>query len=283
MFFIQSRTLFLPALHGQYKIFKNNIGNELNKVDKVIQLGNLVGCNDFAKDYETEVKGKANYHLMNYVSLYKETLIDSDMDVKSHWVQLIGLNEMLVLNYPDLWTNKETAFKLINSWFGQEPPMQVAYDYHGILVTHGGLTHGEWVSLGRPKTAKQASELLNEKYMKRIFKDTCYYLHNSPNYSVNPIFCDPMRELYPSWIGSTDELPFHQIHGSDSLNSPLSSSMSLEDSSVLKYAQKIHYRQWGSIVEVHGKKIIGIDLNLQGEIKRELLEISKLFIDTVNH
>lgn len=243
------KTLFLPPLQGQYILWKSEFTRLAAKVDEIVQLGNLIGCHERFKDKE---RVGPNLAALNYTLLWRATY--------SNWVQLIGPNEILALNFPDEWTNNESNRILRRRWFDreQEGRFRVAAVNKSRLVTHGGLTYGEWVSLGRPQTAEEAAEALNEKYETTLYQGPSFKLTGKPNYAANPIFADPLRELYPSWTTAPEELPFSQMHGSGGLNTREGHEARSAAYSPLEFIDAMSSTNFGSIVTVGSQKLFSV-------------------------
>lgn len=253
------KTIFLPGLHGQFKLWKREIAGYCNRAEEVVQFGNIIGCNDYVKDYEQR---GANEATLKYVLLYQNT--------EDNWTQLVGPNEIAALNMPDEWTNKVSRQILRNNWLSSTPIMKVAGVHQGRLVTHGGLTYGEWLSIGSPESPETASERLNDKYQGTLYQGHSYALGGAPNHSANPIWCDPILELYPSWITAPVNMPFGQVHAGRNLNSDVGRTIINEEHSIFKYADKINFRKYGSITQIGENKIIGIDIPLDGRVLTSL-------------
>lgn len=249
------KTVFVGDLNGQHKIWKANYSKACNSADEVIQLGNIIGCNEHAKD--GPISG-ANAATLKMAFLYKAT--------QEKWKQLIGPHEIAALNMPDEWTNKDSRKILRDSWLSQDPIMQVATVSKNRLVTHGGLTYGEWVKIGKPKTAEEAANLINEKYYKTLYQGKAWRLGDAPNFSANPIWADPFRELYPSWVTSEEKCPFGQIHGSGSLHNNEGRELLQIKDTPLYYIDKVRYRSWGSYLYIKGTQFLSIDIDLPMKI-----------------
>lgn len=248
------RTLIIPSLNGQYRLWKNHLVLEANKADEVIQLGNIVSVSDNIVD--KEVKGP-NRAILGYIDLYKSTT--------NRWKQLVGPNEITALNFPSEWTNKY-SFRYLKQWWFDDYFLKVATVSKNRLVTHGGLSYGEWVNIGRPDTAQEAADKLNEKYHKTLHQGKAFKLGDGPNYAVNPIWADPYFELYNSWLTTTETLPFNQMHGSGSLHNAVARKLINDENSTLSLLDKISFRKWGSIANVKGSFITGVDLDLEDKL-----------------
>lgn len=264
------RTLFVSDLHGQHKVWKNTITKAANDSDKIIQMGNLIGCNDFVKDYDTR---GANQAILTYARIWNAT------DDQS--IQLAGPNEIIALNAPNEWTNSESDKALRDAWFPEEPPMVTAHADNGRLVTHGGLTYGEWVEIGRPDTAEEAAHRLNEKYARTLYQGESLTLGHMPNFAANPIFADPIIETYGSWLTTPEECPFPQIHAEKSLIRKEARALLTETGvpTLHAYIQNPSYRSFGSICNIRNQVFIGVDLDLEGKVINRLTRPKNLYVE----
>lgn len=235
------KTLFLPPLEGQYLMWKNEFSQFANKVDEIVQLGNIIGITDRVKDSADRGPNQA---ALNYIALYRSTF--------PNWTQLIGPNEIMALNFPDEWTNAESLRLLRRRWLLDDPNLFVTAAVNKKrLVTHGGLTYGEWVEIGRPETPEEAAGLLNEKYARTLFQGDCMKTTGRPSFSANPIFADPIREVYGSWITAPVAPPFHQLHSSGGLNTAEGRN-ALSPFSLLEHVDGVRYTNFGSVVDIRG-------------------------------
>lgn len=246
------KTLFIPGIEGQYNLWKHELLPIVAKVDEIVQMGNLIGCSPRMKDRE---KLGPNISVLNYVALWRSTF--------SNWTQLVGPNEIMALNFPDEWTNTESNRILRRRWLeGEENRFQVASVSKGRLVTHGGLSHGQWVEIGRPETAEEAARLLNEKFSGSLSLGRAFRLGQVPNFSVDPVFADPVREVYPSWITAPDVMPFGQMHSGGGINTPEGREALTAPFSLLTHVQ-VKYLNFGSLVELpQGGSFISISPEL---------------------
>lgn len=263
-----TRTLFLAGLFGQYKIWKNSIVQELQSSDKIIQLGNFIGCNDFAKDNEQLGPNEA---ITKFLFLFKSTA--------DKWEQLAGDQEIAALNYPDEWTNNSTRQILRNAWFHEDPKMKTAIVHNKRLITHGGMTYGEWVNIGKPKTPEEAAKLLNEKYKHTLYQGPSYKLGSPPNYSANPIWCDPLMEYYPSWITAPVPMPFDQIHSDNSINTEDGRAMLADKTNPIHYIDQTLYRKFGSISYINGMQTTAIHIPLPGKIIKKIPDVYSIYVE----
>lgn len=262
------RTLFLTSLKGQYKLWRRELAPACNRADSIVQFGNVIGCNTLVKDKETF---GANEAILKFVLLYRST--------QENWTQLVGANEIAALNAPKEWTNATSRKILRDAWLGNNPTMQVAAVEKGRLLTHGGLTYGEWLSIGSPASVEKASERLNEKYAGTLHQGSCFRLDGIPNFSANPIWADAVTELYSSWITAPVPMPFDQVHGSGQLNTEEGRSALGEQSSLLNYADQIRFRKFGSIITVKGMQFTAVDIQLPDTIVTMVPQHKSLYIE----
>lgn len=261
------RVLYLPGIEGQYKLWRNVFERETAASDEVYQFGNIIGLNENAKDI-SENRG-FNQDLL--------VAIASRLSL-GRWTQLVGPNEIASLNLPEEWTNQKSRKLLRDMWMGDDS-MKVAVAVRGRLISHGGLTHGEWVEIGRPETAAKAARLLNEKYQKTLYQGRCFALGNPPNYSANPIWAHPSRELYPSWITAPEALPFDQVTGGGSLNEAEGRLLADGDESLYRWADTMRYRRYGSKIEINGQRIISVGLELPEETLSQIPQDRQLYVE----
>lgn len=245
------KTLFIPALYGQFKVWRNDLTSIAVKVDEIIQLGNLVGCDPVANDNASPRKTGPNASILSYVELWRSTY--------DNWIQLIGPNEIMALNFPDAWTNM-TSNKILRSRWFEDPDegFKIAAVSKGRLVTHGGLTHGLWKAIGSPTTAEETAAILNEKYYGTLYQGQSWALGDAPNFSANPIFADALRETYPSWVTSEDKMPFSQIHAGNSLNTVDGKRLRKLDDGILQHLGDVQLMDAGSVSYVGEKFFIGL-------------------------
>lgn len=267
------KTLFVPSLEGQHLLWKNEIVKIATRVDEIVQLGNIIGTSE-------EMKDTANYGsnlaTMNYTLLWRATF--------SNWTQIIGPNEILALNFPEEWTNKKTNKLLRERWFSKETAgaYQTASVNKNRLVTHGGLTYGEWVNIGKPETAQEAADLLNKKYNGSLYQGECYRLDGKPSYAANPIFADPLWELYGSWVTAHEDPPFGQIHGSGGLNTIEGRQALTAPYSVLNHIDNASYTNFGSIITIKGKPFFSVSPDIpKDKIIRRMIRPWQVYIEKV--
>lgn len=252
------RTLYLPCLQGQYKLWKTSILETCNDVDSVVSFGDIVGCHDAAADGPHQ---GPNMAILSYTRLYTE--------YNDAWTQLIGPNEIAALNSPETWTNDQSVAYLRDSWLDSNR-FQTASFANGRLLTHGGVTYGEWLSLDRPESAEEASERLNEKYSGTLFQGLSYRLTGRPNYSANPIWADPILETYPSWATAPEDCPFDQGHAEASVNNELGRRLLQEEWSPLSVIPYPRFKSYGSILTIGEAEFTAMTLSLVGPILNSL-------------
>lgn len=250
------RTLILPPMYGQYKLWLNEITKFIQNMDEIISLGNMIGLTDLVKD-KTETKG-ANNFMLKSMTLYRATHTD--------WIQIVGPNEILALNFPDKWTNNSSVKLLRANWLENEigNTFRVASVNRERLVTHGGLTYGMWVEIGKPETPQEAADRLNEKFYGNLYMGECFSMGNRVNYAANPVFADPVMEVYPSWLTAPELMPFSQLHGAMGLNSRDGSTALNEEHSPLQYIEQLSKTNYGSrLIMPGGSFFVNVSVDLQ--------------------
>ena len=132
------RTTFFPPLYGQHKVWHKAVNPILSKSDDIVGFGNFL---TISMDNVVTPNNK----MLNVLLLRWST--------EDVWAQLIGPNEIFILNNPGLYTSdrvdevlRAVWLKTTNSWASKVPHqgLLVAAVNKGRLVTHGGLTHGLW-------------------------------------------------------------------------------------------------------------------------------------------
>jgi hypothetical protein len=263
-----NRTLFLTSIKGQYKLWRRELAPACNRADSIVQFGNVIGCNSLVKDKE---QFGANEATLKFVLLYRST--------QENWIQLVGTNEIAALNLPTEWTNSTSRKILRDAWLGANPTMKVAAVDKGRLLTHGGLTYGEWLSIGSPENVYEAAEKLNEKYAGTLHQGSCFKLDGIPNFAANPIWADAITEVYGSWITAPVPMPFDQVHGAGNINSEEGRLALGEKSSLLNHADQIRFRKFGSIVTVKKMQFTAIDIQLPDNIVTMIPQHQSLYIE----
>lgn len=246
------RTVIIPSLNGQYKVWRSYVSPNILLADKVIQTGNLLGCNDEVGDYK-EDRGSN--------MLLSQEIIDG-LAREKNWVQLLGANEMMILNFPDMWTNNRTNAIIREAWL--DGILKIAVEDKGRLVTSAGLTYGCWLDLGRPDTASECADMLNKKFKDSLFHGSGYILGDPPSFYASPVMADYVHEVIPSWITGREPCPFDQVTGF-SLQSISGRIMMNADESYLRYVDGVTYPTSGSTTVVKGSTFIGVDLGLPAD------------------
>lgn len=237
------RTLFVPSMYGQYKMLDKEIKPASRKVDSSIAFGNFINLNPPFLD--TKNTGHNNRYL-TLLNLWWGT---------SDWIQLVGPNEILALNIPEKWTNDSSDRFLRKKWFDDEGDkgLKVAHVDKDRLVTHGGLTHGLWVELGKPTDVHETAELLNEKFRNTLYFGESMAITDRPYYNADPVFAHPIFETYPSWMTSTDEMPFSQVHANDGINTIAGREALTNIHSPVRYASGVVKNVYGGLVELENE------------------------------
>ena len=261
-------TVFLPGLQGQYKVWRNSIVQKLERMDEVVSLGNVIGANDYTKATEND---GPNAMMLKYFALYRQT--------QPNWTQIIGPNEMAALNAPEEWTNGASRSILRAWWFGENPVFRVAAVNRGRLITHGGLTYGQWLDIGSPETAEDAAAAINRMYADTIYQGPCLRLGNFPNYAANPVWADPLMEFYPSWITAPVPMPFDQIHGSGSINNDHGRHLISEPESPMSHIDDVSFRNFGSTAWIKGKSVLAVDMTLTGKMLTSIPRPQALYVE----
>lgn len=260
------KTLFLGALEAQYKLCRQELEQQLlPSVDLTISLGNLISCSKAAKDRKDLGRNESSL-------LFWEKLAGDK-------TRLMGANEIMALNFPEEWTNNASNTLIRDAWLSAEPSALVATVDKGRLVTPAGLTYGEWLAIGSPGDPEEAAGRLNEKYRHTLMQGACFRLDRRPAISANPIWADPLLELYPSWVLAPEACPFDQVHGSESLNRLRGRSATSYESSVLAYMDKVSYRKFGSLAVVKEAVFRAIDLDLSTRLLQYLPNDKAFYVE----
>lgn len=257
-------TLLIPSLQGQHKLWKSDVLPQCQKADAIVNFGNIIGCHP-------QVTKKGNERILSYLNLFRT--------YSENWTQLIGPNEIAALNAPDEWTNFTSIEHLQREWLEHDGLYTVACESNNRLLTHGGLTHGEWESIDKPQDAKTAAQRINEKYSQSLYQGPSLRIGDRPNISANPIWTDALHELYPSWIGYSDSCPFDQIVASVSLNSIPGRKHIQTPESLLSHIDDTQFRSFGSIARIGEAEIISIDLELNSTQFKKLPPMKTLIVD----
>ena len=262
-----SQKLYVGNLYGQTKIWRNRYVPLIPKMDAIIGLGNYIRLHKFhTPPNESEKKTVQrvprihNQHILN------------DMRVATHYStrpfpRLIGANEILYLNLPreeaaqyvpqddvnnidpirDAWLTEPAKSKLL-----PEERLQVAVVVDGQLVTHAGLTYGEWVSIGAPADPVTVAERLNRKYAGTLYMGPAYMLGDGPRLDANPVFAHPQLETYVSWVMAPVRCPFDQVHGSSHMGNRLATEGRGSPVHPLSMVNDVVFTKYGSVTNIRG-------------------------------
>lgn len=280
---LEKESLYLPGLFGQWSVWERNIEKIVSTLGTVVQMGNIVGFNE---DVKTHVEGSRSYNSVLVDSILSNYLGLSNDGSKSNtvnWVQIIGANEIIALIDVE---NKQSALDdyaaqlLREAYFSKESSMVFAYEHNGRLVTHGGLTHGLWEELGKPKTAKKAASLINEKFGRQLYLGESLRVGSPPNLSSDVVFCDDIHELYPSWIYAKEACPFEQVF-SQTINSIRGRAAKNSEHSPLYWLDDncFSYPRFGSVLAIRDTQFFGLDLGLNNARKLSLDSSRKLWVE----
>lgn len=254
-------TLYIPGLFGQWKVWKERISVIASQADSVIQMGNIIGFNDSIVKKEESAR--------NYNSVLMENILNAWATDKT-WTQLVGANEIIALSDRDnTFLDSDSTRFLRRAYFGTgsgDSVFKIAHAHNERLYTHGGLTSGEWAKIGKPKTAQEAADRLNEKYKHKLFFGNCLRTGSVPQFDANPVFCDDILELYPSWIYTKAKCPFEQVFAS-TVNSIRGQSAMRSEHSALYWLDdsQISLPRIGSILTIRDTQFFGVDINMNKE------------------
>ena len=293
-------TLYLPGLYGQWDAWNSSINPIVTTVDIVIQMGNIIGFNDSIVHKEETVGGARGYNSVMVDNIF------SSWAQETKWIQLLGPNEIIALSDANNdYIDDNAAQMLREVFFGtpvvkkgkknrtiekfersQDNPLSaiefhVAYSYNGRLITHGGLTHGEWVSIGKPTQARKAARLLNEKYAQQLWLGDSVRTGVPPNMAANPVFADDVHEVYPSWIYAQEKCPFDQVFA-QTLDSQLGKRALHNEFSPLYWLDDslISYPRFGSVINIKDALFIGLDIHLNKDHVRTVNSAHKMWIES---
>lgn len=263
--------LFIPGLHGQYNVYKNRYLDLINTVDGTITLGNMLRLAPFLELGVNADDEPRNISPVPQNALLLDALSTRAINSFLPFVNLMGANEMVYLNLP-----KDQADKYLRDttsgvnfvregWLTDEKRSPAAHRYYvaveadGRLITHAGLSYGEWVNIGRPQTAREAAYALNLKYLGTLYQGECHRLGDGINYAANPIMAHPIAEVYSSWMATPERCPFPQVHGSVSMRDTTAHEMLSTYLHPMFYAERMRYHRWGTSVSLKGTPFYAID------------------------
>ena len=263
--------LFVPGLHGQVRVMEKRYEPLIDSVDSTITLGNMLRLAPFL---EMGTSADDEYRNVSPVvenaNLMKQIWGRANLSAVP-FVNVIGANEVIYLNLPksqadNYLRDTKTGINFVREgWLTDEKRNPAAFRYYvaveadGRLITHAGLSHGEWVNLGRPQTARQAAYALNMKYLGTLYQGECLRMGNGVNFAANPIMGHPIAEVYSSWMATSERCPFPQLHGSLSLRDATGHEALSTYMHPLYYAEKMNYHRWGTSITLHGTPFYAVD------------------------
>lgn len=263
--------LFIPGLHGQHKVMRNRYRGLIDSVDATITLGNMLRLAPFL-----QMGDNSGDEYKNVSPVIENAVLMNEVWARGRlsavpFVNLIGANEMLYLNLPKSQADnylKDTA-EGVNfvreGWLTDEKRNPAAFRYYvaveadGRLITHAGLSYGEWVNIGRPQTARQAAYALNMKYLGTLYQGECLRLGNGVNFAANPIMAHSIAEVYSSWMSTPERCPFPQLHGSISLRDATGHEVLSTYLHPMYYAEKMRYHRWGTSITLNGTPFYAVE------------------------
>lgn len=278
---LRNDVLYLPPLHGQYEAWELHLQQLVLQCGLVVSLGNIVGLHPHA--VETRGAGSRDRN-----SVLVDNVLGS-WGASSRWLQLVAPNDVVALSSPDSGLLDKRAHRTLRDAYFNDAPrkstahMRVAYSVNGRLVTHGGLTHGEWVNIGRPTTAKKAAGLLNEKYRHELWFGESVSVGSPPNLAANPVFADGLHELYPSWLYAGERCPFAQVTA-QSVNNIRGRFALGSEFHPLYWLNRtmIQFPRIGSVVNIRDTIFIGLDVGFNSEARmRDINPATQLWVETV--
>lgn len=248
------RTAYLPEINGSLPLAEKFIRNVTRRrtIHSVL-LGNWTGLGE--KYYRKEHGGNnANTEVFKLIRKYGYTKKWHSTDL------LVGPHEFSILYDIDKYFTPYQAEILISAWLDKKSEfnLKVATFHRDKLITHAGLTHGLWTEIGKPETAQEASEALNDMFRGKMFFKRSVELGGAPNYSADPVFAHPFLEFYPSWITSEDKMPFPQIVGTKSLKTFEAEEYLNNENTPLFYLNNYVSKTWGSAALVNGEEILSL-------------------------
>lgn len=150
------------------------------------------------------------------------------------WVQLIGNHEAAHLGLTEgsfvraLCNCSPYAFDRLEAWL-DEGHLKFAtavtnadpvFDSKEILLTHAGVTYPVWEGLGKPDSAQEVVQAIQEATRDavttkpNILWDSGMILGSThPNTRAGIFWAEAIQELCESWFNADVALPFHQMHG----------------------------------------------------------------------
>lgn len=267
-----NRKLFISNLYGQHLIWNNRYIPLIQKTDATIGLGNYIRLHPFHTHPKNDKDPKKIVPRANNKKILDDMRILTNYPTHP-FIRVIGANEIIYLNMTrdeastylpqdnvnnidpirDAWLTEDSKTKL-----HPNERLQVAIVVDGQLVTHAGLSYGEWVSIGSPASPIEAADRLNEKYAGTLYQGPCYMLGDGLRLDANPIFAHPQLETYVSWAIAPLRCPFDQVHGSSSMSNRLATEA--YNCSVHPLAQTdTVFTGFGSITNIRGTMFTAVD------------------------
>lgn len=246
---IPGSTMYIPGLYGQSRVWRQNIIPLSDNVEKLVSFGSIVGLSDWAKGNKY-----TGYNVKTVMS------VEGFAYTSQRFTQLIGPTDILALCFPGRYVSDSVLDILFRWWLQLDSRVHTAaVSDDGRLLTHGGLTYGQWLDIEKPQTAHEAAERLNDKYDGVLFPGESYRLSGRVNMHADPIFADPYREFYASWLGQPS-CPFDQIHASGDFNTPVGRRWLTSEYSCLNTLSEVRYTAYGSVVRMGEAQMTAVDL-----------------------
>lgn len=156
------------------------------------------------------------------------------------------------------------------------------------LITHAGLTHGYWRSIGAPGNAADAADALNSLSRELIStKARAPYGYILNRYTAeldtNVLWAEAAMETYPSWLVSDDEMPFNQVHGHDTPYSHEYSRLKPHTPRAVAERMSVDKEKRRTVFRVDGRTITCVDWTLGEGSHESPWEVLSLASDSLGH
>lgn len=286
-------TMFLPPMYGQWKIFRKFMEPLIKDVDVVVSLGNNVSLHESAQKplgrgkWHTDNAALSNEILSFYLpdgdSLHDRTQAPQGAR-EVDWVQLVGPYEIIALSDTESALLPPEVLRMLReAYFSHEEgesAIKVAYASNGRLCTHAGLTYGMWEEIGKPDTAEEAAQLLNERFSDALYFGNSLSTGCPPNLAADPVFADTVMEFLPSWLYAPVSCPFEQVSAS-SLNNARGNAALRSELSPLRWIDEggVLFTRFGSVTRIKDTQFFGLDLELNREIIFEFDSFKKVWVE----
>lgn len=233
------RTIYIPPMWANNKFWLKEIIPAISKTDSQVAFGN------FFNPLRTR---KENMEIYTY-------MIDWYARTSPNWKQLIGPNELIEISVNKAKNLDERKLpEFIGMWLNNDSFIHSSTHENGNFVSHGGLAYGEWLSIDKPQTAEEASVRINEKYDGTFFQGESYNTGHCPSMFVCPIWADPAREVYNSWVMAKEACPFPQITATNLIGNPTEEDVLLVDKSYpTGWVEKFKKKRYGTSLEIKGQ------------------------------